>query len=256
MSFITIQDQRLFYTHQGKLDSKELTLLLIHGAGGTHLDWPPELRKIEGYRTVAVDLPGHGRSDPPGCSSIEGYSNIISLAIEKLGLERIVLVGHSMGGAIVQEIGLRCHPQVVGLVLVATGARLKVDPAILNRLLTDYDEAVEVVVEYAWSEGAPAELQAQGRQMLMQNDPAIVYGDYSACNNFDVMQVVSRINLPTLVISGTSDRLTPLKYSQHLAEILPAARLEIVENAGHMVMLERPAQVSDAIRNFAEELVL
>ncbi len=82
-------------------------LVLIHGAGGTHLHWPAELRMLDSTAVYALDLPAHGKSAPPGRTSIEEYADDIAAFVEALGLEHVVLVGHSMGGAIAQTIGLR-----------------------------------------------------------------------------------------------------------------------------------------------------
>ena len=121
---------------------------------GTHLDWPRELRRIADVTAYAIDLPGHGRSDPPGCSSIDLYADFVTSFIETLEIERIVLIGHSMGGAIVQNIGRRALSQVAGLVLIATGARLKVNPAILDNVVSDFDGVVDTIIDLSWSEYA------------------------------------------------------------------------------------------------------
>ncbi len=99
--------QTLFY----RLSANDLThrrppLLLIHGAGGTHMHWPAALRRLADWNVYALDLPGHGKSPGPGRDSIAAYCDVVYGVIQALGLERAVLAGHSMGGAIVQEFAL------------------------------------------------------------------------------------------------------------------------------------------------------
>lgn len=202
----------------------------------------------------AMDLPGHGRSDLPGCSSISDYADIVAAFIEAIDVAKVILIGHSMGGAIVQSIGLRPPSRVEGLVLVASGARLRVAPEILEGVVREFERTADLIAELAWSENTPDRLKQLGKRMLLTCDPKTVYGDYVACNGFDLMIDLHEIRLPTLVICATEDRLTPLKYGRFLAEQLPDGRLETIEGAGHMVMLEQPVAVAAAIEKFAKEL--
>jgi pimeloyl-ACP methyl ester carboxylesterase len=202
----------------------------------------------------AMDLPGHGRSDPPGYSSISDYAEIVRAFIETIDVAKVIVIGHSMGGAIVQRIGLKPPSRVEGLVLIASGARLRVAPEILEGVVPDFERTADVITENAWSENTPDRLKQLGKRMLLTCDPTTVYGDYVACNGFDLMNDLHEMQLPTLVISGTEDRMTPLKYGRFMAEQLPDARMETIEGAGHMVMLEQPIAVATAIEVFSKEL--
>lgn len=254
MPFITIKNQKLFYTIQGRNDSPSMSVLLIHGAGGTHLDWPPELRRIADVTVFAIDLPGHGRSDPPGCSTIDLYADFVTSFIKTMEIERIVLIGHSMGGAIVLNIGRRALSQVAGLVLIATGARLKVDPAILDNMVSDFGGAVDTIIDFSWSEYASDDLKLQSQRSLLACDPEVLHGDFSACNNFDLLGKLDQILVPALVINGIEDRLTPLKYGTYLEQTIPDASLAPIERAGHMVMLEQPEKVAQQVHSFLQKL--
>jgi pimeloyl-ACP methyl ester carboxylesterase len=254
MPWVTIRNQRLFFSQHEKRDSPAISVLLIHGAGGTHLDWPRELLRLEHINVYAIDLPGHGRSDPPGCKSIDEYADFVASFIATLGCDRIVLIGHSMGGGIAQSIGQRAISQVAGLVLIATGARLRVTPAILDNVLSDIDGVIDVITEYAWSDSASDDLKQMGRSRLNACDPDVLHGDYTACNEFDLLSSLDQIRVPTLVISGTEDRLTPMKYGAFLADAIPDAGLKPVDGAGHMVMLEKPEAVAQSVLSFLREL--
>jgi len=254
MPTTTVNDQLIFFSYRKGKHESPCSLILIHGAGGSHLDWPPELRSLADFDVYAVDLPGHGRSHPPGCSTINEYTEIITSFINKLKIRKVILVGHSMGGAIVQEFGLLSPSPIIGLVLVASGARLRVAPAILNGITADYEKTVDTITELAWSENAPVQFKQLGKQMLLSCDPATILGDFLACDEFNNMENLRKIEQPTLVICGTRDRLTPLKYSQFLAEDIPNSRIAVFEGAGHMVMLEEPGPVASVIVEFANNL--
>jgi pimeloyl-ACP methyl ester carboxylesterase len=172
--------------------------------------------------------------------------------IRTVGVERAILIGHSMGGAIAMTLALD-FDCVAGLVLVGTGARLRVAPAILDGIRNDFAKSVELVTRFAWSPEAPSRLTELGRQALLDTDPGVLWGDFTACDHFDVMGRLGEIQVPTLVITGTADRLTPVKYAHFLAESISGARLILVDGAGHMVMLEQPVEIGRAVREFLED---
>ncbi len=255
MPYVQVGSDRLFYafakgTPHGALQVAEPIVVLIHGAGGSHLEWPAELRQMSGVTVYALDLPAHGKSEGQGRTSIVDYADLVIGFLDALQIERAIFAGHSMGGAIAQQLALSYPSRTLGLVLVATGARLRVAPAVLNGVLADYDAALDLITSYAWGPDAPKELVRLGRYNMAQVDAQVAYGDYVACNTFDVMEHLGQIAAPTLVVSGTADQLTPVKYATTLAERITGARLHLVENAGHMVMLEQPTQVAQAVSDF------
>jgi len=258
MLYTNVAGERIFYVHhQGGSGGGEV-LVFVHGAGGSHLNWPPQLRRLPTANTYALDLPGHGRSEGRGRTSISAYADFVAAFLETLGLEKVTLVGHSMGGAIALDLALRhpvganSHsPLLAGLVLVGSGARLRVAPAILNGIHQDFQAAVRLICDWAFAPGAPEQLKRIGRHQMEQTHPDVLYGDFAACDAFDVMGRLGEIRCPTLAICGTADRLTPPKYSTYLRDHIPAAQLVLIEGAGHMVMLEQPAEVSRAIADFA-----
>lgn len=250
MAYVTIHKQRVYYEAHGRPSPTSPTLLLIHGAGRSHLAWPAELRQLPQAAVYTLDLPGHGRSNGPGRTAISDYADVVVAFIEALGLQRVVVVGHSMGGAIAQTIGLRRHPAVMGLVLVGTGARLRVAPAILGQILVNFEAAVQTITSNEWGPEAPAGLIEEGRVALWQVAPVVLHGDYTACNAFDLMGQLGSITLPTLVLTGTADKMTPPKFGQYLAEQIVGANLVTLEGAGHNMMLEKPEAVAKAVGEF------
>jgi len=250
MPTINLADRRIYYTRQGPSALANNVLVLVHGAGGTHLDWPVQLRHITDTTVYALDLPGHGRSDFPGRTSIKAYANDLSGFLEALGLEPVILLGHSMGGAIILRVALQ-HPSAVkGLVLLSTGARLRVTSAILDKVLSDYDGVVDFVTKFAWSQNASPEMVSLGRRMLHQARPEIVHGDYVACNNYDLTDRLNEIDVPTLIIGGADDKMTPIANSQYLADHIIGANLVSVNGGGHMLAQEQPEPVASAVLEF------
>ena len=242
----------LYYCAHLQEGQMQTPVVLIHGAGGTHLQWSPQLRRLPGYRVFALDLPGHGKSGGRGLQSIQGYAKAVVEWLQAVGFSRAVFVGHSMGGAIALILALD-HPQHVSeLALVSTGARLRVHPAILDNAASEstYLTAIQTIIEWAFSPQAPPRMVELAARRMAETRASVLYGDFLACNNFDVCERLAEIRHPTLVVCGAEDRMTPLRYSQYLAEHMPNARLEIIPNAGHMVILEQPQAVANTLLAF------
>ena len=249
MPKVKIAGHDLFYVHRTSAEG-DPSLLFVHGAGGTHRHWGRQLQGLNGVNRYAVDLPGHGGSAGGGQTSIAGYARVIVELLDVLRVDRATLVGHSMGGAISQYLALE-HPQrVERLVLVGSGARLRVLPRLLQGLLQDFGSTVEMMLGLAYSSDCPPELVQLGRDEWLENEPSVVHGDFAACDNFDVTGRLGKISCPALVLCGEDDRLTPPKYAHYLQDSMPGASLTIIPNAGHMVMVEQPELVNQAIEEF------
>jgi pimeloyl-ACP methyl ester carboxylesterase len=174
--------------------------------------------------------------------------------VKALGLPKVFLVGHSMGGAIVQTLALT-HPGVIkGIILVGTGARLRVLPLILNGIKNNFEETVLKITQFAYSGKAPSDLIEKGVSMMLQCRGEVLFGDFLACDRFDLMKQVEKINLPTLILCGEDDQLTPVKYSQFLHSRIKGSKLEVLRNAGHMVMMESPQAFNEKIREFIRSI--
>lgn len=224
-------------------------LICVHGAGGTHQHWGYQVRDLsDAARVYAFDLPGHGGSALPGCSQVADYSSALIGFMDACGLDRAVLVGHSMGGAIALWTALEVPERVIGLGLVGTGGRLRVAPAILDGFGRDVAATIRLVVDYAYATTASARALALAEQSFALCDPAVYHDDFVACDAFNVVARLSEIRCPTAVVCGVDDRLTPPKYSESLRDRIPGAALTLVPDAGHMVMVEQPAAVTTALR--------
>lgn len=263
-------DQSVFYTFnnisnnpannpanndaQGDGDSERPALVLLHGAGGTHLHWPAELRTMESTAVYTPDLPAHGKSDLPGRGSVDEYADDIVAFVESLELANVILCGHSMGGAIAQTIGLRKPAWLRGLVLIGTSSRLPVTPIILDGLLEDFPKTVSFIMRMCWSGPyiQAVRIALAGREMR-RIAPEVVHGDFTACNGFNVSDRLNEIDAPTLIISGSDDKMTPVKVGQSLAKKISGAQFTIVPKSGHMMALEYPLEVTEIVEKFVTD---
>lgn len=231
-----------------KSDNDALTpVLLIHGASVDHLSWPAELRRLPGWRVITLDLPGHGRSEPPGRTSVAAYAESIVAFMDSLVIANAVLVGHSMGSAISQTIALNYPTRVAGLVLIGTGAKLYVTPKILDNILTNPEEVADRITRWQWGESANEEMREKGRQNILSIKPEIAHGDFSACNEFNLEDKIAAIKAPTLVIGGTADKMTPFELGEQVAAKIAHTTFVRLEGAGHMMQIERGQEVADHV---------
>ncbi len=246
----------VFHADSGPAAAGGPPLVLVHGAGGTHRHWPEELRALPGRRVIALDLPGHGGSPGPAPGDVAGFARNALGLLDALGVARAVVAGHSMGGAVALAAALAAPERMAGLVLVGTGARLRVSPAVMQATADPAALAAAADSMAGWSFGSLAglEMRREFAAGLLAGAPGVVHGDFAACDAFDVMARLGEIRAPALVVCGSEDRLTPLKYSEYLRDHLAGARLEVVPGAGHMVMLEAPAAVALAVEAFLASL--
>lgn len=233
-------------------------LILIHGAGGFHLSWPPQVRRLNGQAVYAIDLPGHGKSEGVGRQAIEDYTADVVAFMQALDLPQAVIAGHSLGSAIALTLSLKYAGQVLGLILIGGGARLRVAPAILEGAASfnTFDSTVQLVNDCSFGPNTPPRLKELAMERMADIRPSVLHGDYLACDAFNVMDQLEKIKVPALIMVGTEDRMMPLKYSEFLRDQIPHSRLEVVEGAGHMLMLEQPERTAQLISAFMEDLSL
>lgn len=238
----------MYYT-DNRVRNEAPALVLVHGAGGTHFSWG-EIRTVKFAAAYSLDLPGHGRSPLPGRPSVDAYADTVIAFVEALGLKKVVVGGISMGGAIAQAIALRQPEWLAGLILVGTGATMPVGEAILNHILPDFHQTMRLIAKLEWPKGTDEAIVERSYQELASHDLQVVYDDFAACHAFDVQPRLNQISVPTLILAGTADRLTPLPQLEFLAHNIPQAKLELIEGAGHMMVLARPQLVATTIESW------
>ncbi len=236
-----------------------VAIVFIHGATGSHLTWKFQKAGLSNrIKVIAVDLPGHLDLNCPEVTDLELYITFLNDKLENLKLERIILCGHSMGGAVALSYHLRNPDKVDGIILIGTGARLRVLPIILELTKNNFPQFIGMVKNTAFHAKTIKKnpnLIKEVEENMARIPSHIVHCNYKICDKFDVMDKLGDIKVPTLIICGSDDKLTPIKYSGYMEKHIPNSNLQIVNDAGHMVMLEQPEVVNKAIEDFIIKIV-
>jgi pimeloyl-ACP methyl ester carboxylesterase len=169
-----------------------------------------------------------------------------------MGIHSAAFVGHSMGSAIALTLALEHSEHVLGLGLIGSATRLRVNPILIEETAREssFLAAVGKIVAWSFSPQTPEALTALVAKRLGQTRPSVLHSDLLASEAFDMTDRIGQISQPALVICGSEDRMTPARNAYFLADSLPNAQLQIIAGAGHMVMIERPGEVAEALARF------
>ena len=256
---LRVDGRRVFAATGGRAFDPSLpAVVFIHGAGFDHTAWQLQARYFahHGRAVLALDLPGHGRSEGPAIESIDKSVDWLRRLLDAAALQKAALVGHSMGALIALAAGARMPERVSALGLLGVAARMPVHPELQAAAEHDVPLAGALIVD--WGFGPAAHLGGHrapglwmmtgGQRLIERSVPGALAADFAACSAFDrAEEDAARVRCPTLFVLGIADKMTPLKGGLALAEKVPGARVARLD-AGHMMMIERPDATLDALR--------
>jgi len=256
-------DGRKVYAATGgrPFDAARPAIVFLHGAGMDHTNWqlPARWFAWHGHSVLAVDLPGHGRSDGPALGSVGEMAGWVGALLDATGVERAALVGNSMGAAIVLEAAAALGGRITRLALLGTGVAIPVNRDLLATAKEAPERAYEMMT--AWAHGPDARLggnPAPGLWMtggtlalFARNRPGVLHADLAACNAWTTgPEAARKVACPTLVVIAANDIMTPPKSGRALAELIAGSRSITLPATGHMLMAEAPDAVLDALIGF------
>lgn len=253
-------DKRKVYAATGnrEMDPALPTVVFVHGAGQDHTIWvlPTRYFVRHGRNVLAVNLPGHGRSEGPPLASIEAMADWIIGVLDAAGIEQSAVVGHSMGSLIALETAVRHPDRVRAIALVGTSVPMPVSDELLQSARQDDHAAVEMLTLWGHSRAAqiggnatPGMWMIGGGQRLLERAvPGAIYADLKACNEYvNGVENANKLACPALLILGGRDSMTPTRSAMAVAKAIPDAETVILERAGHALLAERPDPVLDEL---------
>jgi pimeloyl-ACP methyl ester carboxylesterase len=259
---LEVDGRRVFaYTAAHELDAAKATVAFVHGAGLDH-SWFGLQSRYFGYHgrnVLAVDLPGHGRSEGPALPSIEAMADWLSNLLKRSKLEKATIVGHSMGSLVAVEFAARHAAQCERIALIAVGYPMKVAEPFLEAARNNDYAAFDM--HTIWGHAAQVALGSNPNPgMWMYGDtlarlerlaPGVLYNDLKACNDYVAgADSAARVKCPALFIVGRRDVMTPPRAIRTLQEKISGARTVEIGTSGHSLMAEAPDATLDALIDF------
>lgn len=239
------------WVNNGSFAPDRKTLVFVHGSGGDHTTWIRQYTPLKhAFNIAALDLPGHGRSEGPGEQEVTAYGEWVKKALDGLGIVKPVMIGHSLGAAVCLSFAIRYGDFAAAVVPVGGGAKMPVNPAILEGLKQDPAAVIDLAAKFSVAKANRDRFCGVIAESLSRVDPGIIHGDFSACNRLDIAGAIAGIGIPALVVCGTEDKMTPPSWSEFIRDRIPGARLTLIEGTGHFVMLENPEAFNAALTDF------
>jgi pimeloyl-ACP methyl ester carboxylesterase len=256
---LAVNNKKVFaYTASRPLDAEKSTVVFLHGAGLDH-SWFGLQSRYFGYHgrnVLALDLPGHGRSDGPPIPTVSGMAEWVFRLIKQLGIEKVGVVGHSLGSLVALECANREPARVERVALIGTAYPMKVSEAFLDAARRNDPSAFDM--ETIWGHAAQVPLGGNPNPgMWMYGDtlarlrrlaPGVLYNDLKACN--DYVSDLADVKCPALFILGKRDMMTPPRSAKALQEKLPHCETALIQFSGHSLMAEAPDATLDALISF------
>lgn len=245
-------------TGGGPMDSADPVILLIHGAGMDGTIWQLQTRYLayRNYRAVAIDLPGHGRSEGEALTSVESMADWVAAFAVAGGFGTVHVVGHSMGSFVALELASRYADVIGSITLCGTATSMPVHPDLLAKAADDLHGAAALMAD--WGHARPAHVGLNptpglwmmgGARALVENSkPGVLAVDFRACMAYENAKVAAATTrCPVTVVIGLGDKMTPPKAGRTLAAAFPSATVIELEDTGHSMMTENPRAVRAAI---------
>ena len=236
-------------------DEQAQSLFFIHGSGGDHSLWSFQYARLnKNFNIVAVDLPGHGSSEGSGESDINVYSLWVKKLLDVLQLKNVIIIGHSLGAAIALTLAADFGSMIKGIAAVGGGLKMPVNPAIFELLKKEPETAFELMCKFSLAKENRTKLAEPLKKSMAAANIEALYNDLVACDKIDLTEKVKNINLPSLIICGEEDKMTPPQLSRDIAANINGSKTCFIKNAGHMVMMENPEDFDNALIAFAQSI--
>ncbi|MEM6276366.1 MAG: alpha/beta fold hydrolase [Pseudomonadota bacterium] len=258
----------MHFTYNGVTDDGP-TLVLIHGAGGSHLDYAIPWRNITAIpepgktrapgqgghvlqqRPVyAVDLPGHGDSGGESAPDVATYAEAVAAFLSQHDLRDVCLVGHSMGAAIAVATALHEPARLHSLCLIGGGAKMHVSQDLLDGLATQTDATVAAISRACWHKSTMPMYREVVRRRMTTSGAEVLVNDFTACARVDLRERLAEIEVPVLLLAAVEDRMVPLKDVEAMQSAFPNATLAPLEGCGHFLHFERSEEAAEALDGF------
>ncbi len=259
---LQVQGRKAYcYTGGKAFDATLPCVVFIHGAEHDHSVWVLQSRYLahHGYGVLALDLPGHGRSEGQALASVEAIADWIPALLDAAGVTQAALVGHSMGSLAALDCAGRHPERVSRIALIGSAFPMRVSPELLEATRDDEPRAQDMVniwshssyAHYPSNPGPGFWVIGENSRLMQRQKPGVMHVDFAACNAYAAgLERAAQVRCPALFILGRRDVMTPARSGRELARAISSSRVVEVAGSGHALMAEKPDEVLDALIGF------
>jgi pimeloyl-ACP methyl ester carboxylesterase len=228
-------------------------VLLIHGAGGSHLSWPSPIRRLAGQRVYAVDLPGRENSSDTALQSVNALAERIVSWMDEMDFYRVSAVGHALGGAVALQLALAYPKRIHKLGMISATAAPCSLPGLLEELSSpsSFQSALGLVRQALAPDGERSFSVDTYLRSLSRLRKSAAYSDWLAWANF-LIPFPKYLPMPCWLAVGDQDPLIAISQVQELARQMASSKLTVFQGAGHLLPMERPAELAASLKAFLE----
>ena len=243
--------------YDGNSHDTDIPVILLHGSGGSHMAWPSDMRRLPGRRVIAIDLPGHGKSEIAVCHSLRALVGRLKGFLQDMHISQAVLVGHSLGAALALKFTALYPERVKGLMLFSAGNKFLISDDLLDLLRNpgNQDRFIEAFGQLAFEERFPQSLRREILKPLVKIRTSTLLADFLICSRFRAMSdLYYRVGCPVRLVNAANDPICLPASALQLAHLLPYAELTFLPNCGHLLLYEKTTLVSHILCDFLEKV--
>ena len=258
MNFL-INDNEVFLMDTGTtFDSNKHSVILLHGSGQSHVVWSLTTQYLsdQNYNVFALDFPGHGNSEGQCLESIEEMAEWLEKVVNKIGIQDLSLAGHSQGCLVALEYVNRYPKKVKNIIFVAGSYEIPVNKSLIDLALSGDMESLNLMMKWGYGKskqfigGNPLQKILNSSREVRE----VLAVDLIACNNYkNGVNAVKKINCPTFLIFGESDKMIKIEKGKEFAALIPNSKIHVIKNCGHMIILENAFEMREKIFEFLKK---
>ena len=242
--------------YNGNSEKSHYPVVLLHGSGGSHMAWPSDIRRLSGQRVIALDLPGHGKSEIAVCYSMQSLIGSLKSFLQEMHISQAVFIGHSLGAALALQYAA-AYPQCVkGLILFACGNKFQISDDLLDLLQTPNckNKFIEKFSQLAFQNKFPQTQRREILKPLVATRSSVLIADLAICSHFEAASGLARVVCPARLIGGAEDQICSPASVMQLAHLLPKADYRSIPKCGHLLLYEQTMLISRMVSDFLKEV--
>ena len=254
-----INKNKVFSMDTGEtFDKNKKSIILLHGSGQSHVVWSltTQFLSDHNYNVFAIDLPGHGNSEGECLKSIEVMANWLHSVTIKLGIDKVILIGHSQGCLVALEYANKYSSNIEKIIFVAGSYEIPVNKSLIDLALSGNMESINLMMK--WGYGSSKQFIGGNPLQKILNSPReireVLAVDLIACNNYkNGKNAIKKINFPSFLIFGELDKMIKVEKGNEFAGLIKDSKTHIIKNCGHMIILENAFEMREKIIDFLKK---